>query len=266
MNSKALLESPKHDKGAIGAAFSRAAHSYDSHAAFQRQVGERLLALAGPQAIGRCLDLGCGSGHFSEQLQAQGHQVIGLDLAMAMASATQQRCAAARVVVADADALPLQSHAVDLVFSNLALQWSDNLQLALSQLKRALTPGGRVLFSTLATGSLSELDKAWQQAHGRHHINRFLSPEAIRMQVAQAGFSPSQLTFEAITLHYPNALAVMKALKGVGANHLNHGRAPGLTGKGTLQRLQQAYAVQADERGLLPLTYQVCFGTLSNDT
>ncbi|SDK28815.1 pimeloyl-CoA biosynthesis protein BioC [Ferrimonas sediminum] len=265
MNSKAQLQPVKHDKGAVGAAFSRAAQGYDSHAAFQRQVGERLLTLAGPQAIGRCLDLGCGSGYFSEQLHAQGHQIVALDLAMAMATATQQRCDAAKVVVADADALPMQDNTVDLAFSNLALQWSDNLQLALSQLKRVVKPGGRLLFSTLATGSLTELDQAWQQAHGRHHINRFLSPDAIRMQVAQAGFSPSQLMFETITLHYPSALAVMKALKGVGANHLNHGRAPGLTGKGTLQRLQRAYATQANSHGLLPLTYQVCFGTLTND-
>lgn len=70
------------NKPALAAAFSRAAHSYDGAAAFQRRCGERLLALLPAEGLGRkALDAGCGTGYFSRRLTAMDYRATALDLA-----------------------------------------------------------------------------------------------------------------------------------------------------------------------------------------
>jgi len=54
------------DKAAIAQAFGKAAQSYDRHAAFQRDVAQRLLAKLPDNLSGwHILDLGCGTGYCS---------------------------------------------------------------------------------------------------------------------------------------------------------------------------------------------------------
>ncbi|WP_169307169.1 malonyl-ACP O-methyltransferase BioC [Ferrimonas sediminicola] len=258
---------PMHNKEAIGRAFGRAADSYDRHAQFQRLVGERLLSLAGPMPVGQVLDLGCGSGHFTERLLAQGHRVLALDLAPPMLTRTRSRCPQALCLQGDADALPLAPGSFDMAFSSMALQWSQDLTAALRQLRACLRPGGRLLLSTLVQGSLTELARAWQQVDHRPRVNPYPSEEVLRIAVAAAGFNPGQLTFETVTLHYDSALAVMRALKGVGATHLHQGEGHRLLDRTTLARLERAYQAQSQPRtpAGLPLSYRVCYGVLTLD-
>ncbi|WP_417347562.1 malonyl-ACP O-methyltransferase BioC [Ferrimonas sp.] len=260
--NKALTQ---HNKDAIGRTFGRAAASYDSHAELQRLVGERLLTLAGPLPLGQVLDLGCGSGHFTEKLANQGHQLVALDLASPMLDHTRRRCPHVLCLQGDADALPLGSDCVDMVFSSLALQWSQDLTHALRQLKRSVRPGGRILISTLAEGSLNELAQAWRQVDNQPRVNRFMSEEALRIAVASAGLNPAQLSFETVTLHYDSALAVMRALKGVGATHLHQGDGHRTLSRHTLAALEQAYQTLASSPKQLPLSYRVCYGVFTLD-
>ncbi|MBF4302862.1 methyltransferase domain-containing protein, partial [Vibrio anguillarum] len=77
----AIEISPLLDKAAIAHSFSRAAKHYDVHAAFQRDVGYRLLDKMPRNLAGkRVLDLGCGTGYFSEQLRRRGAYVVCVDL------------------------------------------------------------------------------------------------------------------------------------------------------------------------------------------
>ncbi|BDY05613.1 malonyl-ACP O-methyltransferase BioC [Ferrimonas sp. YFM] len=265
MQPKQNKAQTRHDKVAIGRTFGRAATSYDSHAELQRLVGERLLTLAGPVPLGRVLDLGCGSGHFTEKLTHQGHQLIALDLASPMLKFTRLRCPEALCLQGDADALPLGGDCVDMVFSSLALQWSQDLTHALIQLKRSVRPGGRILISTLAEGSLGELAQAWHQVDSQPRVNRFLSEESLRIAVASAGLNPAQLSFETVTLHYDSSLAVMRALKGVGATHLHQGDGHRTLNRHTLAALERAYQTLASSPKQLPLSYRVCYGVFTLD-
>ncbi|MCW8327224.1 malonyl-ACP O-methyltransferase BioC [Photobacterium sp. SDRW27] len=261
-------EPQRQDKQAIAEAFGRAARHYDKAAAFQRQVGHLLLdklPVVTPAGT-RALDLGCGTGYFSEQLLHRGYQVCAADLSLQMLQQAEMRCGqAASYLEADAENLPIDDNQFDIAFTSLALQWCDDLSVPLKELKRVVKPGGLMLFSTLADGSLFELSRAWQQVDQYQHVNEFLSQKAIKLALAQAGCPNVGLEFTPITMHYTTAVELMKDLKGIGATHLQQERKAGLAGRKTIQALESAYDEFRDENGQLPATYQVCFGVIIND-
>ncbi len=244
------------NKSAIAASFSRAANSYDIVAAFQRLCGEKLLARVSNYDGLKVLDAGCGTGFFSRRFRHAGAQVIALDLAAGMLEKSRGNDSADEYVLADIEHIPLPDGSVDLCFSNLAIQWCSSLHAALAEMHRVVKPGGKVVFSSLAQGSLAELAQAWQQVDGKTHTNQFLAFEAIKL--ACAPFSHDlQLTQE--TEFYPDVMTLMKSLKGIGATHLHQGRDSGLTSRGRFERLASVYPQQ--EAGF-PLSYQLVTGVL----
>ncbi|PSW21226.1 malonyl-[acyl-carrier protein] O-methyltransferase BioC [Photobacterium sanctipauli] len=256
------------DKQAIAEAFGRAAKHYDKAAAFQRQAGHLLLEKlpAVMPAGASCLDLGCGTGYFSEQLLQRGYHVTAADLSAEMLAQAFTRCGeAVTYLEADAELLPIEDNSFDIAFSSLALQWCDDLSVPLRELKRVVKPGGYILFTTLVEGSLIELVNAWRQVDQYQHVNEFLSQKAIKLALAQAGCTNIDLDFLPITMFYSSAVELMKDLKGIGATHLQQGRKAGLAGRQTILALESAYDEYRDENQQLPATYQVCFGVIIND-
>lgn len=247
------------NKQAVASAFSRAAGSYDSAAALQRDVGERLLEMGAEHRGEQLLDAGCGTGHFSRRWRERGKQVTALDLAPGMLAFARQQQAADHYLLGDIENVPLPAAAVDICFSSLVVQWCSDLPRALAELYRVTRPGGVILFSTLAEGSLGELGDAWQQVDGERHVNDFL-PLA-QIDAACAGYR-HRLETERQTLHYPDVMALMRSLKGIGATHLHQGREAGLLSRRRLAALQAAYPRHS---GQFPLSYHLVYGVIYRD-
>lgn len=247
------------NKQAVAAAFSRAAAGYDSAALLQRQVGERLLGIGKDHPGQQVLDAGCGTGYFCHRWQTLGKQVIALDLAAGMLAVARQQQAAAHYLLGDIEQLPLPDASVDICFSNLVVQWCDDLPRALAELYRVTCPGGLILFSTLAEGALHELATAWQQIDTGQHVNDFMPPEQI-----SAACHPYRHQLEPVWQHYyyPDVISVMRSLKGIGATHLHHGRETGLLSRRRLAALQAAYPRQ---QAGCPLSYHVVYGVIYRD-
>ncbi|MCG6507783.1 methyltransferase domain-containing protein, partial [Vibrio parahaemolyticus] len=159
-------------------AFGKAAQSYDRHAAFQRDVAQRLLAKLPDNLSGwHILDLGCGTGYCSQALQQRGARVTCADLSPAMLEQAKQRCGieGGGYVEADAEALPFSDATFDCVFSSLALQWCDDLSRPLKEIRRVLKVGASAYFSTLLDGSLLELQRSWMKIDAHQHVNHFIT-------------------------------------------------------------------------------------------
>ncbi|MNG59711.1 Malonyl-[acyl-carrier protein] O-methyltransferase [compost metagenome] len=247
------------NKQAVASAFSRAAGSYDAAAVLQRDVGERLLGMGAEHRGERLLDAGCGTGHFSRRWRELGKQVTALDLAPGMLAFARRQQAADHYLLGDIENVPLPAAAVDICFSSLVVQWCSDLPRALAELYRVTRPGGLILFSTLAEGSLAELGDAWQQVDGERHVNDFL-PLA-QIDAACAGYR-HRLETERKTLHYPDVMALMRSLKGIGATHLHQGREAGLLSRRRLAALQAAYPRRGGE---FPLSYHLVYGVIYRD-
>ncbi len=261
---------PRPDKRQVARSFSRAADTYNSAAHLQRAVGERLLSklplglspTAAPQPNSpRVLDLGCGTGAFSDALALRlpGAEILGLDIAEGMVHfARRQSTAPTHWLCADAETLPLADASVYLIYSNLAIQWCDTAALC-RELHRVLRPGGRALLSTLGPDTLCELRQAWQQVDSYTHVNRFESADQVRGALAAAGLALDDWQEEKRVLEYHQLQHLTRELKALGAHNSNAGRPAGLTGRASLRAFLRAYEQQRQDNGLLPASYQVIY-------
>ena len=254
------------DKKDVAASFSRAAATYDSVARLQRDVGKRLLTGLDdpPGAAFVVLDLGCGTGSFRPELRRHypDASYIGLDLALGMLQYARGHAADDSLwLAADAEALPLATHSVDLVFSSLAIQWCYRPEQLFAELSRVLRPGGRCVFSTLGPDTLHELRGAWAAVDKHQHVNRFLSADDL---LGAAGNIPGMelgLQTERRCMHYQRVGELLAELKALGAHNINPGRPAGLTSRKTLQGMLLAYESWRVD-GVLPASYEVIFGEL----
>ncbi|GGK04493.1 malonyl-ACP O-methyltransferase BioC [Pseudomonas matsuisoli] len=250
------------DKRRVAQSFSRAAATYDDAAAFQRDVGEQLLARLPLIETSRWLDLGCGTGHFTRVLARRfDGEGIALDLSEGMLAHAFERGGADHWIAADAERLPFADHSLDLVFSNLAVQWCDDFARVLAGVQRALRPGGVFAFSSLCIGTLQELRESWETVDGLVHVNRFRPYAAYRADCAAGAWGTCDLELRPHVLHFAEIAGLMRELKAIGAHNLNEGRPTGLGGRQRITALGEAYEAYRSSEGL-PATYQVIYGVL----
>jgi malonyl-CoA O-methyltransferase len=253
------------DRHAVRASFDRAADSYDAHAVLQQEVGRRLLERVEYQRDPPrwVLDVGCGTGQAARALQERfpGAGVVALDWSTGMLRqvAVGAGAAAPKALCADMQNLPLASRSIDLVFSNLAAQWSPDPERLFAELRRVLRPGGLMLFSTFGPDTLIELRSAWSAADGGAHVNDFIDLHDLGDLLVGLGFAEPVMDMDLITLEYPDVRSMMRELKAIGARNSALDRRSGLTGKGRLRAMLAAY--ESFKRGdRYPATWEVIYG------
>ena len=257
------------DKARVQRSFNRAARDYDAAAVLQKQVREEMLSRLDlvklkPQTI---LDAGCGTGHggLSLSKKFKAARVVALDVAPVMLqvaqanqSLLQRYLKPLQPICADIEQLPLAGDSVELAWSNLAIQWCNDLDAAFTEFHRVLKPEGLLMFSTFGPDTLRELRLASSQDNTTS-VSRFIDMHDIGDALVRAGFSAPVLDVERYTLTYDTVMDVMRDLKAIGAHNATDGRSRGLQGRGFLQKLAENYE-QFRSDNKLPATFEVVFG------
>ncbi|MGD8688400.1 MAG: malonyl-ACP O-methyltransferase BioC [Gammaproteobacteria bacterium] len=259
------------DRRQVRHAFDRAASEYDAAAVLQREVRGRLLERLDLMAVtpARVLDLGSGTGQATVALRQHFRkaQVVALDAAPGMARRTRERRGFRRrfsVACAEAENLPLADQSIDIIFSNLMLQWCDDLDRVFRECRRVLRSHGLLMFTTFGPDTMREVRAAWAEVDGYNHVNRFVDMHDIGDALVRAGLAEPVMDVEHLTLTYPDALSLMRDIKRIGAHNVTAGRPRGLMGRRRLRAVAEAFESWRGEDGRLPLTYEVVYGTAWN--
>ena len=240
------------DKAEVRRAFDRAAPAYDRHARLQREVATRLLERVDELRVTptRVLDVGSGTGECTELLARRFRQgrVVGLDLAPAMVEAARARrrlrlYPAPRYLVADMESLPHPPGTFDFIFSNLSFQWAGDPAGLFAELYRVGRPGTPLLFSSFGPDTLRELRDAWGRVDDGVHVNRFMDMHDVGDLLMKSGFAGVVMDVDWLTEHHDRVESVMGVIKAIGAHNALRRRPRGLTGRGRLAALREAYEV-----------------------
>lgn len=253
------------DKRHVRQAFERAAETYDQYAVLQYDVAERMLerldVLNTP--IKKVLDVGCGTGYCTRALATRYPfaSVVGIDLAPAMVKIAKDRAGwwrRSRYLSGDAESLPVASNSIDLVFSNLAIQWCDPDKV-FAEFARVMRPGAVLMFTTFGPDTLKELRQAWGSVNDAPHVHGFVDMHDLGDALLRAGLAEPVVDVENLLVQYPDVNGVLRDLKGIGAYNMDPERSRGLTGKSAFSKFRTAYEAMAIE-GKIPATYEAVFG------
>ena len=104
-----------------------------------------LMAFVGPSVTGRVLEVGCGTGHWLRLLGESGIRVAGVDASGSMLSYARVRARGAALAHARAENLPWASQTFERVFCINAFHHFEDKVAFLTEARRVLVPGGRVM-------------------------------------------------------------------------------------------------------------------------
>lgn len=255
------------DRRQVRRAFSRAAGSYGAAAGLQREIESRLFEsldyLEGrePASI---VDLGSGPGTAAVELRRRWPKarVVAVDLALPMLRQVAPKRGWNPLqrpidrVCADARALPLADGSVDLIFSNLCLQWVEDIDGLLAGFRRVLRPDGLLLCSTFGPDTLHELREAFAAADAEAHVSPFASIADLGDALMRAGFRDPVLDRDVELHRHEDMAGLMRGLRDLGATNALASRRRALTGRGRFQAARAAYEQWRDGDGLLPATWE----------
>jgi SAM-dependent methyltransferase len=144
----------------------------------------------------RVLDLGCGDGAFAAELRRAGAHPVAVDVAEEAARRARSAHPDLDVrVVEPGAALPLEDASVDVVWAGEVLEHALDVAQLLSEVRRVLRPGGRLLITTPHHGVLLLLGLALSPRRFAAHFDprsphvRFLSARSLREVLDDLGFA-----------------------------------------------------------------------------
>lgn len=265
------------DTRQVKRAFSRAAPGYERAAALQREVEARLLesldylddpalARAAPDVV---VDLGTGPGRAAVAMGQRWPRarVVAIDMALPMLRSVPQAArwrlpGAPRPIArvcADARALPLAEGSVDVLFSNLCLQWVQDLPAVFAGFRRVLKPGGLLLVSTFGPDTLYELREAFVEADAVPHVSPFASIAQFGDALVQAGFRDPVLDRDLFVHGHRDLPELMRELRTLGATNALHARRHTLTGRTRFAAAARGYEALRRADGTLPATWEAIY-------
>jgi len=205
--------------------FSRSAPLYDRYANVQFKVADALLAeLRGARES--IFEIGCGTGHYTRLLRERyrSARLKACDISARMVEVAREklRDEAVEFVVADAETLVLDER-FDLVTSNAALQWFEDLEGALRHCADALNDGGLLAFSIFGPETFRELDHCLRLALGRTEGGGLVRSRTFLEKKRIAGMldaSFGRVTVRETTCReeYPSLRALLEKIKRTGTS------------------------------------------------
>jgi malonyl-CoA O-methyltransferase len=209
----------------IRQSFSDAATQYEILTSMHNEIGHELVKKVIPiEQCGRILDVGMGTGRMTRRLSYYfpESKVIGMDFASGMIEEAKKKQEKHLIIQADARGLPFQNESIDIIVSNLAYQWIENLTDAFGQCHRSLKQDGVFCITLFGRETFRELFESIDAVSKQEcKIKRLASVQNVEQAVKGAGFKNIEVDYERIKTHFPDLKSLLKWIKDIGANCLD---------------------------------------------
>ncbi len=166
--------------------FSQIANEYDSF--YETPLGrdvdevEKRMVREMIQSLPRklSLEIGCGTGHWTEFFTSLGFPIVGIDISEKMIEiARSKHIPEAIFLVKDVEEMDFRDESFDNIFAITALEFVDNLDRAISQIYRVLRPGGYMLVGALNASS-PYIQGKMEKSSSSIAYSRPFTPETLR--------------------------------------------------------------------------------------
>lgn len=234
----------------------------------------------------RLLDAGCGPGSDFAMLQNAfpEAQLLGFDASAAMLATARTKYSAAesamnrmfkrwfpwgsasalnrgpKLICGNFAQLPLPLHAVDLIWSNLALHWHPQPEQVFVEWRRVLKIDGLLMFSCFGPDTFKELRAAFMEIDDpSFRMLPFVDMHDFGDMLVNVGFSTPVIDMEIITVTYDSVDKLIADVRAWGGNPLAT-RRRGLLGRKAGVRINEALEKGRDRNGRISLTFEVIYG------
>ena len=229
-----------------------------------KRMGDRLeFFKTAPQKI---VDLGSGTGLSRKVLKRKFRKafLIELDISLGMLSLAKKKSPGVFLlpqrrmsyVCADMENLPLKPGCVDLVWSNLAMEWATSLPDIVAEISKILSPGGLLMFSTLGPDTLKELRIASQKAGLESPVNRFYDMHDFGDALIRGGLTDPVMDVDLLSLDFQSLDHLFSELRLGGSVRKDSGK---LSSK-DFDNIKKFYPKEADGGAKIRATFEVVFG------
>ena len=136
----------------------------------------------------KLLEVGCGTGHWSEFFSECGFEVTGVDISKSMIRIAQSKnIPNASFRIADAHSLPYSDNRFDVTAAITTLEFVHDAELVLQEMARCTRkPSGRLVIGVL--NALARLNRNRQQnSESLYAKARFFSPNQLRKLLSRYG-------------------------------------------------------------------------------
>lgn len=139
-----------------------------------KYLTEQLLYYLEPTKGGKYLDIGCGTGNYTNELQKNGFEFIGIDPSKRMLEKAKLKNKEIDWKIGSAENLGLPENFVNGIIGSLTIHhWAD-LEIGFSELRKALKPNGRIV---IFTSTPKQMKGYWLN----HYFPKMLSDSIIQM-------------------------------------------------------------------------------------
>ena len=139
------------------------ANLYDTKHKFVSSLATETVELLSPKVGERILDIGCGTGHLTQNIANCGAEVLGVDSAETMILQARQNYPDLHFAVMDAINLEFTEE-FDAVFSNAVLHWIKQPEKVIAGVWKSLKPGGRFVAEFGGKGNINSIQTALERA------------------------------------------------------------------------------------------------------
>jgi malonyl-CoA O-methyltransferase len=245
--------------------FSRCAPYYDKYSAVQRLCASRLITGLNGKRPAHILEVGCGTGNYTALLRKRFPRagISALDISAEMVKKAREKLTDKTIefITADGEKMDFQRK-FDLISSNAAFQWFEDLETALSRYKKSLHPAGIISFSTFGPQTFHRLNYCLGQFFGEKEakINSCAFPEKIKLKRMLKRFFGKVEVGEAQYKEAYNKLSELLArIKYTGAR--GNGAGTGVNRKKiwTPKMINELEGIYKRKFGNIAVTYQAFF-------